>query len=299
MSRTKNQWLQQAFQIKGSVFFAIYKRVIWAGVFGLIISVLYYLKVPVSEPIFGGVVPSIVLGLLLVFRTNTAYERYWEGRKLWGSIVNDSRNLAWQIWVMIGEVEPEDRANKIAALRLVEAFSVACKLSLKSEPVNRELAELMSESQYLQLQTSNIPPLQIVSWIGDYLQQQYKRGSDILHYSNLVLMQTILNSKIDCLGGCERILRTPLPLAYTIHLKQLLLIYCFLLPFQIVHELGWGTSPIVALISFTLFGIEEIGLEIENPFGDDPNDLPLDTICATIKGNIEDFIRDNSFKENI
>ncbi len=298
MTRIKNPWLQQAFQLKGAVILAIYKRVIWAGVFGLIISVLYYFKFPVSEPIVGGVVPSIVLGLLLVFRTNTAYERYWEGRKLWGNIVNDSRNLAWQIWVMIGEVEPEDRANKIAAMRLVEAFSVACKLSLKSEPVNRELAELMSQSQYLQLQTSNIPALQIVSWIGDYLQQQYKRGSDILHYSNLVLMQTILKSKIDSLGGCERILRTPLPLAYTIHLKQLLLIYCFLLPFQIVHELGWGTSPIVALISFTLFGIEEIGLEIENPFGDDPNDLPLDTICATIKGNIEDFIHDHSFNQD-
>ena len=298
MTRIKNQWLQQAFQLKGAVLLAIYQRVIWAGVFGLIISVLYYFKFPVSEPVFGGVVPSIVLGLLLVFRTNTAYERYWEGRKLWGNIVNDSRNLAWQIWVMIGEVELEDRANKIAAMRLVAAFSVACKLSLRSEPVNRGLAELISESQYLQLQTSNIPPLQIVSWIGDYLQQQYKRGNDILHYSNLVLMQSILKNMIDSLGGCERILRTPLPLAYTIHLKQLLLIYCFLFPFQIVHELGWGTSPIVALISFTLFGIEEIGLEIENPFGDDPNDLPLDAICATIKGNIEDFIQDHSFTQD-
>jgi putative membrane protein len=298
MTQRKNQWLQQAFQIKGSVFLAIYQRVAWVGVFAFIISLLYYLKIPVSEPIFGGVVPSIVLGLLLVFRTNTAYERYWEGRKLWGSIVNDSRNLAWQIWVIIGEVEPEDRANKIAAMRLVEAFSVACKLSLKSEPVNRELAELISESQYLQLQKSKIPALQIVSWIGDYLQQQYKRGNDILHYSHVVLMQTILKNMIDCLGGCERILRTPLPLAYTIHLKQLLLIYCLLLPFQIVHELGWGTSPIVALISFTLFGIEEIGLEIENPFGDDPNDLPLDAICTTIKRNIEDFIQDNSFNSN-
>ena len=92
------------------------------------------------------------------------------------------------------------------------------------------------------------------------------------------------------MGGCERILKTPMPLAYAIHLKQLLLIYCLLLPFQMVDKLGFWTGAIVALISFTLFGIEEIGLEIENPFGYDANDLPLDAICNTMKRNIEDLI---------
>jgi len=95
---------------------------------------------------------------------------------------------------------------------------------------------------------------------------------------------------IEALSGCERILRTPMPLAYAIHLKQLLLLYSLALPFQMVKDLGWGTAPVVALISFTLFGIEEIGIEIENPFGHDANDLPLDNICATIQRNIEDLI---------
>jgi ion channel-forming bestrophin family protein len=94
---------------------------------------------------------------------------------------------------------------------------------------------------------------------------------------------------VDMLGACERILRTPIPLAYAIHLKQLLLIYCVLLPFQIVEDLKWLTAPSMMLISFTLFGIEAIGVEIENPFGTDPNDLPLDTICATIQNNINDL----------
>jgi putative membrane protein len=264
-----------------------------AGVFGLLISILYYLKFPVSQPIFGSIIPSIVLGLLLVFRTNTAYERFWEGRRLWGNLVNDSRNMAWQIWVMMNDLEPEDRAKRIAILRLVAAFPVACKLHLRAEPVNRELEELMSPSQYLQLNNSNNPPLQIVSWIGDYLQQQYQRGNAVLHYSHVVFLQSTLKSMMEALGNCERIVKTPLPLAYTIHLKQLLLLYCLLLPFQLVKELGWATSAVVSVISFTLFGIEEIGLEIENPFGYDANDLPLDDICAAIRHDIESFITCN------
>jgi putative membrane protein len=95
---------------------------------------------------------------------------------------------------------------------------------------------------------------------------------------------------VDVLGGCERILKTPIPPAYSIHLKQLLLIYCLTLPFQIVSQLQWWTAPIVCLVSFAVFGIEEIGIEIENPFGDDLNDLPLDNICRTMKINIEDLI---------
>ncbi len=91
---------------------------------------------------------------------------------------------------------------------------MASKLYLRSEPVNRELEELMSASQYLQLKSSTNPPLQIVCWIGDYLQQQYKRGNAVLHYSHVVFLQTTLKSMMESLGNCERILKTPLPLAY-------------------------------------------------------------------------------------
>lgn len=288
MTVEKRQWFQQAFQFKGSVVVAIYQRVIYCGLFGVLVSFLYHLRIPVSQPILGTVIPSIVLGLLLVFRTNTAYERFWEGRKCWGSIVNNTRNLSRQIWVSINEKSLKDREAKIASLKLLIAFAVTTKLHLRSENVNSEVEELMSSAKYFKLNGMNNPPLEIAFWIGDYLQQEYHQNN--LNIYQLTSIQDLLNSLVDNLGACERILKTPIPLAYSIHLKQLLLLYCFLLPFQMVESLGWWTGLVTALISFTLFGIEAIGLEIENPFGYDANDLPLDAICNTMKRNIDDLI---------
>jgi len=284
----KMRWFRLALRLKGSVIPSIFSRVLLCGLFGLFISTAHVFTLPVSQPIFGAVIPSLVLGLLLVFRTNTAYDRFWEGRKCWGNLVNHTRNLAWQIWVAVAELEPKDREGKIAVLRLLVAFAVATKLHLRGEPVNTELEELMSPHHYFKLKMMNHPPLEIALWIGDYLQQQSRRHA--LNTYQLTKIQGLLNNLVDNLGGCERILKTPIPLAYAIHLKQLLLLYCLFLPFQLVAELGWLTGPIVALISFTLFGIEEIGLEIEDPFGHDSNDLPLDAICATMQRNIEDLI---------
>lgn len=287
MKAQNKQWLQLAFQVKGSVITSIYPQVIACGLFGTFISLLHYLKIPVAQPILGTIIPSIVLGLLLVFRTNTAYDRFWEGRKNWGVIVNSLRNLARQTWVAVAETEPEDRQNKIAALRLIVAYVVATKLHLRGETTSSELEELMSASQYMRLKKVNHPPLEIAHWIGEYLQQQYHCGR--LNSYQLTSLQELLSDMVNCLGACERISRTPIPPAYAIHLKQLVLIYCLLLPFQLVSSLGWFTGLFSALISFTLFGIEAIGLEIENPFGYDANDLPIDNICIAAKQYVEDF----------
>lgn len=284
----KRQWFRILVQYQGSVIPAILPRVIICAVFALFVSLLHDLDFDVSLPSLSSVVPSIVLGLLLVFRTNTAYERFWEGRKLWGTLVNTTRNLARTIWVSIEEIEEEDRKEKIKALRLLVAFAVATKLHLRSEPVNSELEALMPKEYYEKLKKMNNPPLEVAFWIGDYFQLQYERNC--LNSYQLTAMFGLLNAMVDGLGGCERILKTPIPLAYAIHLKQLLLIYCLSLPFQMVMDLNWWTAVVVGVISFAVFGIEEIGIEIENPFGKDPNDLPLDRICDTMQRNIEDLI---------
>ena len=286
LSIDKNQWLQLALKVKGSVIPGILPRVLLCGLFGLLISILYP-SIPVNWPILSSLVPNIVLGLLLVFRTNTAYDRFWEGRKLWGVLVSTARNFSRQVWVAVDEKEPKDEQEKIAALHLIVAFAVALKLHLRKERVNEELQALMSGDRFATLKQIKHPPLTIAFWLGDYLQERYSRGC--LSIYQLSEMKNLLDKMVDVLGGCERILKTPIPLAYAIHIKQLLLLYCLALPFQLVNALHWGTGPVVALISFTLFGIEEIGLEIEDPFGHDPNDLPLDAICTTILRNVEEL----------
>ncbi|MEG5064240.1 bestrophin family ion channel [Microcoleus sp. B3-A4] len=288
MSVDRPSWFKIALQVRGSVIPSILPRVLLCGGFGVFISLLHFFKLPVSMPILSSIVPSIVLGLLLVFRTNTAYERFWEGRRFWGTLNNNIRNLARQIWVAIEEKDPQDIIEKKSALRLLVALAVAMKLHLRQELVNPELEPLMSPARYQKLKSMNNPPLEIAFWIEDYMHEQYERNC--LDVYQLTAMKELLNSMIDVLGGCERILKTPIPLAYAIHLKQLLLLYCLALPFQMVKDLGWGTGLVVALISFTLYGIEEIGIEIENPFGHDANDLPLDNMCAAMQRNMDDLI---------
>ncbi len=284
----KRHWFRVALRLQGSVIPAILPRVILCSAFGFLITILHEFGFSLSWPVLSGVVPSIVLGLLLVFRTNTAYERFWEGRKAWGTLVNTVRNIARQSWGAIAENKPEDRKAKIETLRLLVAFAVAVKLHLRGEPLNSEVEALMSAERYQILQGMNHPPLEIAFWIGDYFQLQHERNC--LNTYQLAALLKLLDNMVDVLGTCERILKTPIPLAYAIHLKQLLLLYCLSLPFPMVHDLHWWTWVIVGLISFAVFGIEEIGIEIENPFGYDANDLPLDTICATMQRNIEDLI---------
>lgn len=281
-------WFSSALKIKGSVIPTIRSRVLWCGSFGLFVSILSYYKIPVAARALGGIIPSIVLGLLLVFRTNTAYERFWEGRKAWGSIVNHIRNLSRLIWVAIAELNPIHRHEKEQTLKLLVAFAFATKLHLRSQSIDDRISELVSPLHFSKLLTVKNPPLEIAFWISDFLQAKQEQGQISLYQMNE--LQGLLNNLVDNLGACERILRTPMPMAYAIHLKQLLLIYCLLLPFQVVEELRWWTAPAVVMVSFILFGIEAIGVEIENPFGTDPNDLPLDTICNTIDQNIDDLI---------
>ncbi|MBW4550692.1 MAG: hypothetical protein KME35_06220 [Aphanocapsa sp. GSE-SYN-MK-11-07L] len=289
MKDQNGSWFRTICQYRGSVIPAVWRRVLLCALFGTGVSILHQLGWNLFPAILGNVIPTIVLGLLLVFRTNTAYERYWEGRKLWGMMINSVRNLSRQLWVVVVADTPQERTRKIAALRLLIAFAIATKLYLRQEPVNHELAALITRQQYEHLQRVNHPPLKIAFWLEDYLQQQYRNNK--VNIYQLTYLDALVDKLVESLGGCERILKTPIPLAYSIHLKQILLLFCLLLPFQVVGELELWTGLIVGLISFTLFGVEEIGTEIENPFGKDLNDLPLDTICATMQRNIEDLIQ--------
>jgi ion channel-forming bestrophin family protein len=285
------------FRLVNTVISAIFPWVMLTCVYGFTVSILHqfgHFSIFRDSKVLPNVVLSlnIVLSLLLVFRTNTAHERFWEGRKLWGAMVNTVRNLSRGILIYIAESEPKDKTAKQAAMRLVVAFSVAMKLHLRRDPVNLELAPLMVSFQYHRLCNTNHPPLEISLWISEYLQTQYER--QLLNVFQLNTLHELLDDMVDILGGCERILKTPVPLFYTIVFKTLLLSYLLLLPWELVNGLTWWTGPILGFISFILLGIDEIGSEIEEPFGHDPNDLPLDVICNTMYTNIEDLIKTSS-----
>lgn len=286
--REKDGWFRLALSWKDSVLPEVFPRALLCGVFGMLVYGLHLLGIRVSLTILGSIIPNLVLGLLLVFRTNTAYERFWEGRKAWGVLVNTVRNLSRQMLVAIAEEQPHDRSRKVAAVKMLPAFAIALKLHLRGETLNSELEANLSPAQFSRLQGMHHPPLEIAFWINRYLQDQTEQGK--LNRYQLSDMIKLLDQMVDVAGICERILKTPIPLAYAIHLKQLLMIYCLSLPFQFVDQVEWLTAPLTVIISFTLLGIEEIGIQIEDPFGHDSNDLPLDNICNAMQRNIEDLV---------
>ncbi len=286
--REKRNWFGLLLQFRGSVLAATFPRIVVCSLFALIISLLFHLGFPVSLPFLSNLVPSLVLGLLLVFRTNTAYDRYWEGRKSWGGIANTSRNLGSQIWVAVNAETSSEKKEKEQILRCIVAFSIATKSLLRSKPVDREILRLIPDRWQDKIQQASNPPLEISLIVRDYLQQQQRRNTISIYH--VTEMFKLIDTMVDNVGACDRILKTPVPLAYSIHLKQLLMLYCFSTPISIVKELHWATFLVSGLVSFTVLGIEEIGIEIENPFGYDLNDLPLDTICAALERSIEDII---------
>jgi ion channel-forming bestrophin family protein len=274
--------------IKGSILPSIWQRVLIMMLFALMVTVLYLKGFEtLSQPVFASLIPGVVLGLLLVFRTNTAYERFWEGRKLVGGIVIGSRQLSRQILVTIPGDSPEDYADKQNVTRLFVAFFVALKLHLRQEPIDEQLSQLVSEEQASILRNTDKMPLKIIQWINDRMMYWYRKNYIDSHLlSNYIV---ILDQLVERMAGCERIRNTPVPKAYSMHLNHLLLLYCIVIPFQLVETLGWLTPLAAGVISFTLIGIEAIGEEIENPFGRDLNDIPLDNMCNNLQRELEDL----------
>jgi ion channel-forming bestrophin family protein len=284
-------WFAQAFRLKGSVALTVLPRSLLFGVFGLLVSLLHYFYPLLSLKVLGdlttNVVFNLVLGLLLVFRTNSAYDRYWEGRKAWGQIVFNIRNLAREIKFGIA-APPAEEAEKQVALRLLTMFALATKQHLRQEPVLPEVSDLVAETPHLALEGSHNCPLEIALWLGDYLQRQFQQNH--LDSVRLVASNAMLSNMVEGLTSCERILRTPIPVAYAIYLKRLILIYCVGLPFHLVNDIGWLTGISMMIVSFILFGVDQIGDDIENPFGHDANDLPLDSICDTVKTSVDQVV---------
>lgn len=290
------QWFNLAFKLQGSVAPKILPRVIVFAGFAFGVSLLHYYEPQLPLNLIGdltnNVVFNLVLGLLLVFRTNTAYDRYWEGRKAWGILVVNIRNLSRLMQIAIQSSEEQSQQQKEKAIKLLTAFAIATKLFLRSEAIADELDKFLTVDEIIKLRNVKHPPLELTLWLGAYMHCQVQ--SNCIDSNSFSTMNDHVNALVEGLTACERILKTPLPIAYCIYLKRLILIYCTSLPFHLVIDFDWLTVIAVGLISFVLLGVEQIGNEIQNPFGLEPNDLPIESICETITMNVEQTIASQS-----
>jgi len=270
-------WVKVTFALNGTVLPRVGARVALIAVLAAVLWAISYWAPDIGAYLkpfkpLGHTLIGVALGLLIVFRNNCSYDRYWEGRKLWGAIVNTSRNLIRGAAAFAGD------ARELA--NLVTAYAIVLKHHLRGEKEYEGLDGLIPQSLVEQAKAANNPPSIIALHMSRWIRARASDGS--IDTVTSMSLEGQVRQLLDNQGGCERILKTPIPFAYAVHIKQLLMIYLLSLPFALVGEMGWVAIPTAAVISFGLLGIEEAGVEIEDPFGDDPNDLPVDAICTNL-----------------
>lgn len=223
---------------------------------------------------------SFVISMLLVFRTNTAYDRWWEGRKLWGGLVNNTRNMALKLDQLL-DVSQTDVRQFFRAM--IPNFAFALKNHLRQHSIEKEFSET-SLFPITNLNMGEHVPQQIALAIFGKLNDLQRKG--ILLPEHLIILNPEIQSLMDTCGACERIKNTPIPFSYSSFIKKFIFIYCMTLPLGYVSNLHYLVVPLVVFVFYVLASLEIIAEEIENPFGTDDNDLPLDTICTNIQKTV-------------
>ena len=225
---------------------------------------------------------GFVLSLLLVFRTNTAYDRWWEGRKKWGELVNNSRNLAIKISALTDD--PEIRTY---FKRMISNYVFAMKEHLR-EGVKIEELDLTEEEKKELSQFEHKP-----NYIAQkmYAKLHAMKQSGKLTEENYIVIDVNLKTFSDIIGACERIKNTPIPYSYSMFLKKFIFIYVTTLPLAFVNTFGYYSSLVSIFVFYVLVSMEILAEEIEDPFGKDDNDLPTDDLCQKIKANVSEVLR--------
>jgi len=227
---------------------------------------------------------GLALAIFMGFCNSASYDRFWEGRKLWGLLVIETRSLTRQILSLVNDSSPAAKVEKEKIIKLISAFSWALNFQLRDKSGTEHLERLLSPEQLEQVKSKKFIPSIILGFIADWLNEQHKKGN-----IDTIVMTSIdhqLNQFSNISGGCERIYNTPLPFAYSVLLHRTVYLYCFWLPFGLVDSLGWMMPMIVLLISYTFIALDAIIQEIGEPFGEEENDLALNSICRTIEFSI-------------
>jgi putative membrane protein len=241
---------------------------------------------------------GLALSILLGFRNNACYDRWWEGRKTWGRLVNVSRRFARQV-LTLSVAEAADQ-EALASWRRhnvhrMIAFVYALKHHLRESDATRELAVLLPSEEVKSLLTDANVPDALVNDLGVEIFEAYRRGwIDTMHLPALEASLTELN---DIQGICERIKKTPLPLPYSVLSHRIVLLYCATLPFGLVSTVGIWTPLVVSVMAFAFLGLDDVGSQLEDPFERDPNDLPLDALTRRIEVDLRQRLQEPELPE--
>lgn len=289
--RDRPSGLRLFFVLKGSILSRIWIVLLVNIALAILVTIahgdLFSLKVTLTA------IPFTLLGLPLAiflgFRNNAAYDRYWEGRKLWGQLIADSRNLARQCLSLIQIPATENAQAGLTHIptRMIYraiAYAHTLRHQLRASQSNNELDGLLQDDEKHQMDQeadkTNFLINRMGTDLGHCIQAGYIDGCLAANIDKTL-------SRIAIVGaGCERIKNTPIPFSYTLLLHRTAYLYCFLLPFGLVDSIGFMTPFVVALVAYTFFGLDALGDEIEEPFGHADNDLPLATLCHTIEHNL-------------
>lgn len=241
----------------------------------------YVRNIPVMHTLLG-----FAISMLLVFRTNTAYDRWWEGRKLWGSLVNNSRNFAMKLDTLL---PAEEKGHRSFFRKIIPAYAYALHNHLHKEETRIELFDDEEHRHVFEkIDNAKHIPNQIALLMYQHIHLLYKEGK--ISGEQLLFLNAELQSFTDICGACERIKNTPIPFSYSVFIKKFIFFYIMTLPFGYVFQLGFYVVPVVAFIFYVLASLELIAEEIEDPFGGDQNDVPTETLAKNIHRHIAEII---------
>jgi len=279
--RAKENWIKMLFVWNGSVLPRILPRLLLLFLISAVIvyskgTFLHY-KIPLNPAPF--TLFGIALAIFLGFRNNVSYDRFWEARKLWGSMLNDTRSLARQAITSTG-YDPAGEEIPSFIHQLI-AFAYSLKHQLRHTDASEDVRKRMPPALAGQVNKAVYKPIIILNQMASWVQKAKEAGK-----IDSIVQATFndnFNKLSEIVGGCERIASTPMPYTYKILLHRTVYVYCFLLSFGFVDSLGWLTPFMVAFIAYTFVALEAIADEIEEPFGTEPNDLALNEMCRMIE----------------
>jgi putative membrane protein len=271
---------RQAFTLRGSVTARVLPRTLVVGALACAVTALYHRAPQVAIEPAPFTSSGVILGLLLVFRSGAGYDRWWEARVLWGGITNQCRNLV----VSARAYGPADPVWQQTFARWVAAFAHAVRGGLRGERALPELGALVGAEASEEVTAAKHMPSHVAARLASLLSDARAGGMDGFTFLRLDRERALL---IDHVGGCERILATPIPHVFSLMTRRFLAMYLLLLPFAFVAPLGWLTPVFVLFVAYPIFSLEQIGAELQNPFvRSSLSHLPLDTMCASLEAEL-------------